>query len=138
MRSAGELARPYIYSTSLPSSSASAAEAAIEVLRLEPHRQSRVRELARDVRSELIDVGFVLPTGDSPIIPVILGGESAALEAAASLEEAGLLVVPVRPPTVARGSSRLRITLSCDHTDDEIRRLVAALRKARPTVSKLR
>jgi 7-keto-8-aminopelargonate synthetase-like enzyme len=102
---------------------AAAAQAAVEVCHEEPQKQSRVRELARLVRSE-ID----LPTGDSPIIPMILGEAQRALDSAAALREEGLLVVAVRPPTVPRGSSRLRITLSCDHTDTEVRTLIAALK----------
>lgn len=117
------LGRAYIYSTSIPPMIAAAAQAAVEVCHDEPQRQSRVRELARRVRSE-IDI----PAGDSPIIPVILGEEQRALDAAAALREEGLLIVAVRPPTVPRGSSRLRITLSCDHTDGEIRTLTDGLK----------
>ncbi|HSV15514.1 MAG TPA: 8-amino-7-oxononanoate synthase [Tepidisphaeraceae bacterium] len=64
---------------------------------------------------------------DSPILPVILGGESESLKAAERLREAGFLVVAIRPPTVPRGSSRLRITLSSEHRDEEVRGLLEAL-----------
>ena len=117
------LGRAYIYSTSIPPMIAAAAQAAIEVCRDEPHRQARVRELAKRVRSDLS------LAGDSPIIPMILGDEQRALDAAAALREEGLLVIAVRPPTVPRGSSRLRITLSCDHTDAEVQTLLGALAK---------
>ncbi|HEV8378177.1 MAG TPA: aminotransferase class I/II-fold pyridoxal phosphate-dependent enzyme, partial [Tepidisphaeraceae bacterium] len=66
--------------------------------------------------------------GDSPIIPVILGSEKRAMEAANSLREKQILAIAIRPPTVARETSRLRITLSCDHSDEEIDRLIKALR----------
>jgi 8-amino-7-oxononanoate synthase len=69
--------------------------------------------------------------GDSPIIPIVLGSESAAMDAAAQLERAGMLVLPIRPPTVPRGTSRLRVTLSCDHSDEEVDRLVDSLVKLR-------
>jgi 7-keto-8-aminopelargonate synthetase-like enzyme len=120
--------RAYIYSTHLPPSAAAAAEAAIQVLSDEPVRQRRVRELAANVRSRLANDGFVLPSSDSPILPIILGNEQAALEAAGVLQDQGLWVIAIRPPTVPRGTSRLRVTLSCEHSDDEIGRLVAALR----------
>lgn len=119
--------RAYIYSTSVPPAIAAAAMAAIEVMRDEPRRQARVRELARRVRARLAERGFKLPPGDSPIIPVIFGSEEAAMRAAQKLDERGLLAVAIRPPTVPRGSSRLRVTLSCEHTAAEIDALLSAL-----------
>src|SRR5581483_3770628 len=64
----------------------------------------------------------------SPIIPVVLGDERRALAASAALLERGLLVPAIRPPTVAPGTSRLRIALSAAHTDDQIILLASALR----------
>jgi 8-amino-7-oxononanoate synthase len=116
--------RPAIFSTALPPAVAAAAEAAIAVMKDEPRRQRRVRELARHVRTQLS-----LEPGDSPIIPIILGDESAALNAAEQFSSQGILAVAVRPPTVPRGTSRLRITVSCDHTDEEIAVLIAACRE---------
>jgi 8-amino-7-oxononanoate synthase len=121
------LGRAYIYSTHLPPPCAAAAEAAIGVMRDEPHRQQRVRGLATRVRSELAAAGVTLPPGDSPILPIVLGNERAALEAARVLQDQGLWVLAIRPPTVPRGTSRLRVTLSSEHSDAEVRQLVAAL-----------
>lgn len=118
------LGRPYIYSTSVPAVLAASAKTAIGIMRDEPGRQARLRSLARDVRSALRAAGLSIPEGDSPIIPVILGSEADALRAAWQLGDAGLLVGAIRPPTVPRGTSRLRITLSCDHTNEDIARLI--------------
>lgn len=123
--------RGYIYSTSMPASAAASVEAAIGLLRDEPHRQRRVRDLARYVRNEAGAMGFVLPPGDSPIIPIQLGEESAALQAAAQLRDQGLFTLAIRPPTVARGRSRLRVTLCCEHSDSEIEQLLWGLKKLR-------
>ncbi len=60
-------------------------------------------------------------------MPIVLGDEQRALDAAADLLEQGLWVPAIRPPTVAPGSSRLRVTLSAAHTDADVDRLVAAL-----------
>jgi 8-amino-7-oxononanoate synthase len=97
----------------------------------EPHRQQRVRAVARHVRAELEAAGFDLPPGDSPIVPILLGDEQTALSAADRLREAGLLALAIRPPTVPRGTSRLRVTLSSEHTDDEVAALLSALRTLR-------
>jgi 7-keto-8-aminopelargonate synthetase-like enzyme len=94
-------------------------------MRDEPQRQRRVRELAARVRT-----AFAL-AGDSPIVPIVLGEPSAALAAADQLREEGLLVLPVRPPTVPRGTSRLRVTVCSEHTDDEVRHLIEQLRRCR-------
>jgi 8-amino-7-oxononanoate synthase len=117
--------RAFIFSTSLPASVAAAAEAAVHAITHEPDRRRRLREIARHVREEL---GM---TGDSPIIPIILGTETAALDAAAALREEGMLVGAVRPPTVPKGTSRLRVTVCSEHSDTEVDELISALVKLR-------
>jgi 8-amino-7-oxononanoate synthase len=125
------LGRAYVFSTSLPPFVAAAAEAAVGVMRDEPQRQSRVRQLATQVREAFKSDGLQIPSGDSPIIPVILGGQVVALDASQRLLSEGILVPAIRPPTVPRGSSRLRVTLSCEHTDAEVEQLLTAIRRAR-------
>jgi 8-amino-7-oxononanoate synthase len=119
--------RAYIYSTAIPPALAAASETAIDVMASEPQRQYRVRLLARQVRSALGSLGWSIPAGDSPIVPVIVGDEQRAMQLAANLVERGILAKAVRPPTVPKGSSRLRITLSAQHSDDEVERLIQAL-----------
>jgi 8-amino-7-oxononanoate synthase len=120
--------RALIYSTSLPPAIAAAAAAALGVMRDEPERQERVRTLARRLRAAIAGVGLSVPVGDAPIVPIIVGSPADALAAAEKLRERGLLIPAIRPPTVSRGSARLRITLSCDHTDAEVKLLVESLR----------
>jgi 7-keto-8-aminopelargonate synthetase-like enzyme len=113
----------------MPAAAASAIAAAIGVMKTEPQRQQRVRELARRVRNELQSEGHQIGEGDSPIVPIILGSEKRALDAANVLREKQILAIAIRPPTVARETSRLRITLSCEHTDAEIQMLLETLEK---------
>ncbi|MGD0771007.1 MAG: 8-amino-7-oxononanoate synthase [Tepidisphaeraceae bacterium] len=119
--------RAYVYSTSIPAAMAASIEAAIGVMRDEPGRQDRVRELSRRFRAGLRGKGREVAEGDSPIVPIIVGSESAAMEMSERLLDRQLLVGAVRPPTVARGTSRLRVTLSCEHREEEIARLGDAL-----------
>jgi 8-amino-7-oxononanoate synthase len=63
----------------------------------------------------------------TPIQPILLGSESAALAASDALLAAGLWVPAIRPPTVPAGSSRLRITFSAAHARDDVDRLLEAL-----------
>ena len=121
--------RAYIYSTSVPPMVPAGVQAALDVLRREPHRQERVRSLSRRVRDALRAAGLTLLAGDSPIIPIILGSEEAAVTQGNRLMELGMLAMPIRPPTVPRGSSRLRVTLSSEHTDEQVNALVSALTK---------
>jgi 8-amino-7-oxononanoate synthase len=123
--------RAYIYSTSVMPAAAACAVAAIEVMRDEPQRQARLREMALHVRSRIRCVGLEIPAGDSPIVAVNLQKETAALWAAERLKAEGLLVVAVRPPTVPPGSSRLRITLCSEHDEHAVARLVHAVHAVR-------
>lgn len=120
--------RAYIYSTSVPAHVAAGVRAAIGVMLDEPRRQQRVRVLARRVRTAMAGASIeAIGLADSPIVPLVIGDEARALDAARRLEEEGLLVVAVRPPTVPPGGSRLRVTLSCEHSDEEVDRLIRAI-----------
>ena len=112
-------ARPFIFTTAGSPADAAAALAALRVVQGEEGAQ----RLAR-LRSH---VEAVAPGHPSPIVPVVLGDEAAALAAAERLLELGLLVPAIRPPTVPPGTSRLRVALSAAHTDDQVERLVKAL-----------
>ena len=83
--------------------------------------------IVADVSQALRDKGLSVNQGDSPIVPIIVGSESAAMEMSERLLEKQLLVAAVRPPTVPRGTSRLRVTLSCGHTELEMAKLTKAL-----------
>lgn len=129
--------RAFIFSTAVSPAMAAAISEAVSVVREEPERAARVRRLASSFRNEMLRAGLRIDAGDSPIIPLICGSASAALAAAEHLETAGLLVVAVRPPTVPPGSSRLRITFSTAHTDDQIARLLQAIQSLPTTLETL-
>lgn len=112
-------ARPFIFTTASTPADAAAARAAVQVFR------SAEGDALRARLRDLIDK--VAPRHPSPIIPIVLGDEGHALAAAAALLERGLLVPAIRPPSVPRGTSRMRVTLSAAHTDDQVERLLGAL-----------
>jgi 8-amino-7-oxononanoate synthase len=116
-------ARPYIFTTASTPADAAAALAALGVLR-SPAGDRLVARLRAHVDR-------LVPGHPTPIVPVVLGDEDRTLEAAAFLAERGLLVPAIRPPTVPPGSSRLRVTLSAGHTDEQVDALVAALAELR-------
>jgi 8-amino-7-oxononanoate synthase len=112
-------ARTFIFTTASSPADAAAGLAAVGVL-----RSDEGGGLIRRLRA---NVDLVVAGHPSPIVPVVLGDEVAALAASASLREHGLLVPAIRPPTVAPGSSRLRISVSADHTRAQLQRLREAL-----------
>jgi 8-amino-7-oxononanoate synthase len=115
-------ARPFIFTTAPTPADAAAARAALEVVRGDEGDERRRRLRAH--------VDRLSPGWPSPILPVLIGDEDAAMRAAAGLLAAGALVPAIRPPTVAPGTSRLRIALSAAHTDAEVAELAALLRDA--------
>lgn len=113
-------ARPFIFTTAPTPADSAAALAALGVLR-SPEGEALGQRLRAYVEA-------IRPGHCSPIVPIILGEESRAVQASQDLLERGLLVPAIRPPTVAPGSSRLRVTLSAAHTVQQVEMLIAALR----------
>jgi 8-amino-7-oxononanoate synthase len=129
-------ARPYIFSTAPSPADAGAALAALGVLRSD-EGAALVARLAGLVE-RAVDAGVAAPGHPSPIIPVVLGSEDRALDASAALLAEGLWVPAIRPPTVPVGTSRLRVTLSAAHRDEDAQRLLDALVRLRsPTPAAL-
>ena len=116
-------ARPLVFTTALPPASAAAALAALDLIAADPALCERPLELAQRFASKL---GLSRPV--SPVVPVILGSETAALAASAALVAEGFLVTAIRPPTVPPGTARLRFTFSAAHETADIDRLAAALK----------
>ncbi|HET8817943.1 MAG TPA: 8-amino-7-oxononanoate synthase [Xanthomonadaceae bacterium] len=129
-----ETARPYVYSTALPPAQAAASLAAVKLARREHWRREKLQALVDRLRKRARAAGFDLMPSDTPIQPLRVGGDAAALGMARALEEQGFWVAAIRPPTVPEGSARLRITLSALHGAEEVDALVEALQWARDAV----
>jgi 8-amino-7-oxononanoate synthase len=115
-------ARSFVYSTALPPGVVAAASRALDIIATDLTRVRRPLALARRLTAALS-----LPAAESPIVSVVVGSATRALEAADSLLAAGFLVAAIRPPTVPAGTSRLRVTFSAEHTEHEVDALAAAL-----------
>jgi len=125
-------ARTYIYTTAAPAMLAAAIETSLQIIREDEWRRERLRKLVAVLRRELRGSESALASSDTPIQPVVLGGNSEAVSASAALRERGILVPAIRPPTVPEGTARLRISLSAAHSGDDVLRLAAALREVCP------
>lgn len=121
-------ARSFIFSTALPPGVVGANLAALELM---PHLQKRRSLIHSNIAllSQLLANELGIETfSSSQILPIIIGAEEPCLKAAQGLFEQGFYVKAIRPPTVAKGTSRLRISLTALHTPKDIRTLVAALK----------
>lgn len=119
-------ARSFIFSTAPPPSVAASAKAALELVRSTEGKELLTR-LRRNLALFSATKSARLAAEHSPIIPLIVGGEEAALQKSRALLEAGFLVPAIRFPTVARGKARLRLTFSAAHTEEEVRRLMEVI-----------
>ncbi|GMV98499.1 MAG: 2-amino-3-ketobutyrate coenzyme A ligase [Phycisphaerae bacterium] len=120
------VAGPFIFTTALPPAACAAAAAALDLVIGEPDRRRRLLETAERLRAELTQrCGLDLGGSTSQIIPVIVGEADAAMRLSQRLEQAGFLIPAIRPPSVPRGGSRLRISLSCAHDPADLERLVS-------------
>ncbi|HET7314441.1 aminotransferase class I/II-fold pyridoxal phosphate-dependent enzyme, partial [Salinisphaera sp.] len=122
-----QTARSLIFSTAMPAAVVAAARRGIAIIRDEPEHQARLHELVARFKAGAKAAGITVAASDSPIQPVIVGDERAALALSDALLARGYLVGAIRPPTVAPGTSRLRITLSAAHSASNVDGLIAAL-----------
>jgi 8-amino-7-oxononanoate synthase len=118
-------ARPLIYTTALPPSLVTGIAKALELVQTEHWRREQLFKSCRSVRSSLCKAGFNVGEGNSPIIPLILGGNDIALQFSAALEDEGIAAVAIRPPTVPEGTARIRFSLSASLTSMEVMEAVA-------------
>jgi 8-amino-7-oxononanoate synthase len=124
-------ARTQMFSTALPPAVCAAAICALGLIESEPWRRERVLALSEGFREALSQLGLQTPNGGmGPIVPIVLGDAEETLRVAKDLEEAGFLVAAIRPPTVPRGTSRLRITLTAAHTEEDLKGLTNQLAKS--------
>ena len=120
-------ARSYIYTTAMPPALAAAARAALHRVIEDEWRREQLQLLIRHFKKGAKSRGLVLMDSDSPIQPMVIGESQAAMNLAAYLQEKGFLVVAMRPPTVRKGTARLRITLTAAHEESQLDALLDAI-----------
>ncbi len=121
--------RTYIFSTAIAPPVVAATAASVSLVPELGARRAALGRLSVELRSQLRANGWNVPTGDSPIVPVIVGDNHRALELSQHLLAAGFYVPAIRPPTVPPGTARLRISLCALHTSEQIQALVESLQQ---------
>jgi glycine C-acetyltransferase len=122
-------ARPYLYSTGLSPADTAGALAAVECLIASDAPVRSLWDNARFFRAALAAAG-IEAIGQTPIVPIVLGGEARAQQVAQALLEAGIYVVPIVYPMVPRGRARIRVMLSAEHSPADQQLAAEAIAKA--------
>ncbi|HSC56522.1 MAG TPA: 8-amino-7-oxononanoate synthase [Nitrospira sp.] len=122
--------RSFIFTTSPQPASAAAVIAALHILRREPERRRRLWENRDRLFSGLIRAGFTLARSASPIIPILIGQADMALRFSEQLLANGLFAPAIRPPTVPEQTSRIRVTVTSEHTIAQIDQALAVFEQA--------
>ncbi len=120
-------ARPFIYSTALSPPVAAATLAALKILKDGRELRERLKKLCDLLREGLNRLGLNTSRSPAPIFAVVLGSAREAVELSDHLFEQGIYTPPIRPPTVPEGKSRIRISLSASHREEEIEKLLWAI-----------
>lgn len=122
-----QFARPYIYTTAMPPAVVAATRASLRLMQTEHWRREQLKQLIAHFRAGAQALNLQLMDSFSPIQPIVIGDEAKALHISQQLAERGILIIAIRPPTVAAGSSRLRITFSAEHSIAQVDQLLMAL-----------
>ena len=122
-------ARSLIFSASIPAANAAAALAALEVMQQEPERIARVNQIGERMRTEFRRLGFNVGVSQSPIVPVVIGGDTRTFMAWKTLYEAGVYTNAVVSPAVPPEQSLLRTSYMATHTDAQLDRVLDTFSK---------
>ncbi|MDQ3081262.1 MAG: glycine C-acetyltransferase [Gemmatimonadota bacterium] len=120
--------RPQLFSNALPPTVASSALASIEYLNVHPERVAALRENAVYFREQITEAGFTPLSGETPIVPIIVGETATAIRMSDMLLDEGVFVTGFGFPVVPHGQARVRCQLSAAHSRDDIDQAVAAFR----------
>ena len=121
-------ARSFMFTTALPPAVAAASLAALTVIGREPERRARLWSNRQRFFDGLKALGCTLPRTASPILPVLIGDAASASKVAERLLTHGVYATAIRPPTVPDGTSRIRFTVTSEHTTDQLDEALHALR----------
>ncbi|CAN5775451.1 glycine C-acetyltransferase [soil metagenome] len=121
--------RPQLFSNALPPTVAASALAAVEFIEQHPHRVQALRDNARYFREQIVEAGFAPLAGETPIVPIIVGETSTAIQMSELLLAEGVFVTGFGFPVVPQGHARIRCQVSAAHTRDDLDEAIRAIIK---------
>jgi len=119
-------ARSFIYTTAMPPALAHALLVSLKISQQESWRRDKLKQLIVRFRCGCEQRGINLMASPTAIQPILIGSNEQALKFSLALEKMGILIAAIRPPTVPRGTARLRVTLSAEHSEQDIDQLLNA------------
>ena len=125
-------ARAFVYTTAPSPVGCAAVRAGLRIIQDEPARRQRLRQKAAYLREKLTAMGLDTAASTTHIVPVIIGTADEAVRVSQELFERGYFVSAIRPPTVSDGTARLRISVQCEHTTEQIDGLIGAIKEILP------
>ena len=126
--------RPQLFSNALPPTVAASALAAVEFIEQHPERVQTLRDNARYFREQIIEAGFTPLAGETPIVPIIVGETSTAIQMSDMLLAEGVFVTGFGFPVVPQGQARVRCQVSAAHTKDDLDEAIRAMVKVGKTL----
>lgn len=121
--------RSFIYTTAPPPAIAAAASAALGIIQQEPQRRAKLWRNREFLHNGLVAMGFQLTNTQSPILPIMVKDPELGVQMSHRLRIEGVWIPAVRHPTVPKGTSRLRITVTADHSLEHLETALRALQK---------
>ncbi len=123
-----QLTRTYLYTTALPPAIAAASIASLKLIQEEPWRRQKIRELTDYFKLSARQLGIPCIFSETPIQIILLKSNQKSLEISQQLFDRGILIKAIRPPTVPKESARLRVTITAEHTKQQINHLMENLK----------
>ncbi len=120
-------ARTYVFTTAMPPAIAAAGRMSLRLIQEESWRREQLQQNIKQFKQGAETLGLAMMPSETAIQPILMGSSAAALKASQQLQEKGILVTAIRPPTVPKNEARLRVTLSASHTSLQIEQLLDAL-----------
>ena len=124
--------RAYIYTTAMPPALAQATLMSLKISKQESWRRDKLKQLITQFRTGAEQLGLTLMASQTAIQPILVGDNETALQMSKILEQQGILVTAIRPPTVPKGTARLRVTLCAEHEEKDVVRLLSVLEEIWP------
>jgi 8-amino-7-oxononanoate synthase len=120
--------RTFIFQTSLPPVSCGAAYTTLDIIEKSQELRDRLHRQIKIIKSTLEAMGFTVYGEDTPIIPVIIGDAAKSVRFSKKLQENGIYAPAIRPPTVPKGESRIRLTVTAAHNDSQVEHLLTSFK----------
>ena len=115
-----QTARTYIFTTAMPPAIAAATRTSLKLVQQENWRRDKLNALIKQFKQGAKQLGIRLMPSDTAIQPIMIGSSELAVSLSQKLQQKGILLTAIRPPTVPNNTARLRVTFSASHSEDDV------------------